>query len=71
MKINGYNLYMANTNKKTPDYPQKNDNVDGYGKKESNSPDYYDYTDEYAGGGGGNSYEYSGPDGTYDYDPYH
>lgn len=70
MKIQANNYYL--TNKKTPDYPQKKDNIDNnQPKSNSSSPSYDDYVDEYSGGGGGNYYEYSGPDGSYSYDPYH
>ncbi|MEN3014881.1 MAG: hypothetical protein ABDH21_02325 [bacterium] len=60
--------------KKMPDYPKKDqklDSPDYSNGKNNNNPDYGNYIDEYAGGGGGNYYEYSGPDGSYSYDPYH
>ncbi|MCS7165522.1 MAG: hypothetical protein RMJ51_04540 [Candidatus Calescibacterium sp.] len=71
MTIGKVNKFAVNS-QKIPDYPKKGENIDG--KKDSKdkvSPDYSDYVDEFEGGGGGNYYEYSGPDGTYDYDPYH
>ena len=71
MNIRSVNLYTKKV-EKMPDYPKKDDNIDSYNNGKTNSsPDYYDYKDEYSGGGGGNYYEYSGPDGSYSYDPYH
>ena len=70
MKIQGnYNYYLNNTmsNKKnTPDYGH--DELGNKKDKPSYNPDS-DYGDDYYSGG--NSYEYSGPDGSYEYDPYH
>ncbi|MGC8814851.1 MAG: hypothetical protein ACP5O4_01425 [bacterium] len=71
MKIQGNNylfLFSKQESKKknTPDY-----NYDELGNKKD-KPNYNpdsDYGDDYYSAG--DSYEYSGPDGSYDYDPYH
>ncbi|MCX7869977.1 MAG: hypothetical protein N2485_00135 [bacterium] len=68
MKIQNNNYFFVNTKQNyknsTPDY-----NYDELGNKKD-KPNYNPDNDEdyYSGG---NSYEYSGPDGTYEYDPYH